>query len=226
MEELAPAAFNDPGRLDRILGSLEERGVTVEGALGGVYEEDAARELSSEPDPLHLYFADMADIPLLFTDQNCRQKLLATISDPYVTLFWKQYEQLPLKEQREEAASTMRRVREFLQPLSRNIVGQAKSTISMQHIMDERKILLVKLSRQHELITSLVGSILVGQLANAAFSRVDTPEELRVPFMLFADEYQRFSTPTFAELLAEVRKYKIATTVGHQFRDQLDILCR
>src|SRR5947209_8161367 len=65
VEELAPAAFNDPGRLDRILGSLEERGVTVEGALGGVYEEDAARELSSEPDPLHLYFADMADIPLL-----------------------------------------------------------------------------------------------------------------------------------------------------------------
>src|SRR5205823_3688958 len=53
----------------------------------------------------------MADIPLLFTDQNCRQKLLANITEPYVKLFWQQYEQLPLKDQREEAASTMRRVR-------------------------------------------------------------------------------------------------------------------
>jgi RNA polymerase primary sigma factor len=65
VEELAPAAFNDPGQLDRVLGGLEERGIDVEGALGGVYEEDASKELSSEPDPLHLYFADMADIPLL-----------------------------------------------------------------------------------------------------------------------------------------------------------------
>jgi RNA polymerase primary sigma factor len=66
IEELAPDAFNDATTLDRILATLEGRGIDVEGALGGVYEEDAkAASPSSEPDPLHLYFADMADIPLL-----------------------------------------------------------------------------------------------------------------------------------------------------------------
>src|SRR5205085_8186674 len=84
------------------------------------------------------------------------------------------------------------------------------------------KILLVKLSRRHELITSLIGSVMVGKILDAAYSREDTPEAERVQFNLYADEYQRFATLDFATLLAEVRKYKVATTIAHQFRDQLD----
>src|SRR5882762_2640514 len=57
IEELAPAAFNDPGALDRLLQQLEDKGIDVEGALGGVYEEEAEKLSSHEPDPLHLYFA-------------------------------------------------------------------------------------------------------------------------------------------------------------------------
>src|SRR5579871_5316736 len=64
VESLAPAAFEDPGSLDRILTALQERGIAVEGALGGVYGE-AAHPSSAEPDAVHLYFSDMADIPLL-----------------------------------------------------------------------------------------------------------------------------------------------------------------
>ncbi|MEZ0229217.1 MAG: RNA polymerase sigma factor RpoD/SigA, partial [Planctomycetota bacterium] len=65
IEELAPEAFNDAPTLDKVLARLEERGIHVEGALGGVYEEEARTYSHAEPDPLHLYFADMADIPLL-----------------------------------------------------------------------------------------------------------------------------------------------------------------
>jgi RNA polymerase primary sigma factor len=64
IEELAPDAFADPTTLDRILQKLETKGIDVEGALGGVYEQER-ETISHEPDPLHLYFADMADIPLL-----------------------------------------------------------------------------------------------------------------------------------------------------------------
>src|SRR5207253_10974749 len=91
-----------------------------------------------------------------------------------------------------------------------------------REIMDSKKILLVQLDANLEQITSLIGSVIVGQLLNAALSRKDIPEEKRTQFNLYADEYQRFATPDFATLLAEVRKYKIATTVAHQFRDQLD----
>src|SRR5205085_10943425 len=96
------------------------------------------------------------------------------------------------------------------------------TTLNFREIMDRGKLLLVQLDANLEQITSLIGSVTVGQHLNAALSRKDTPEEKRVQFNLYADEYQRFATPDFATLLAEVRKFKIATTIAHQFRDQLD----
>jgi len=165
----------------------------------------------------------MAEIPLLLMDETARLKLLAPLNNLYVRNFWNSYNRWKADRQEELTSSTRRRVGNFINdPLILEIVGQSETTVDFRKIMDERKILLVKLSRRHELISSLVGSVIVGQIANAAFSREDTPEDQRIQFNLFADEYQRFSTPVFAELLAEVRKYKIATCVAHQWRGQLD----
>lgn len=165
----------------------------------------------------------MAEIPLLVSDEDARAKLLQPLKNQQVRLFWNMYNRWRHDRQDELTSSTRRRVSNFLiDSLILEIVGQSETTIDFRQIMDEGKILLVKLSRKHPLLTSLVGSVIVSQIANAAYSREDTPEDQRRQFNLYADEYQRFSTPTFAELLAEVRKYKIATVVAHQFRDQLD----
>lgn len=165
----------------------------------------------------------MAEIPLLLMDETARAKLLVPLNNLYVRNFWNSYNRWKPDRQEELTSSTRRRVGNFINDqLILEIIGQSDTTVDFRKIMDERKILLVKLSRQHELISSLVGSVIVGQIANAAFSREDTPEDQRIQFNLLADEYQRFSTPVFAELLAEVRKYKIATCVAHQWRGQLD----
>lgn len=164
----------------------------------------------------------MADIPLLLLDATCRKKLVAGVSDPDVLLFWQTYEQMKPTEQRDEAASTLRRVREFLQPLSRNIIGQSTSTIDFRKIMDERKILLVKLDARLPSVTSLIGSVIIALFLNAAYSRQDTEIKKRKQFNLYADEFQRFATEDFATLLTEARKFGIATTIAHQMRDQLD----
>ncbi|HVB25722.1 MAG TPA: type IV secretion system DNA-binding domain-containing protein [Ktedonobacteraceae bacterium] len=165
----------------------------------------------------------MAEIPLLLTNEDARAKLVKPVSNTQVKLFWETYNRWKRDAQEEIVGSTRRRVGNFLtDSLILEIVGQSETSLSFRRIMDEGKILLVKLSRQHELITSLIGSVIVGQIAQAAFSRKNIPEEKRVQFNLYADEYQRFSTPTFAELLAEVRKYRIASCVAHQWRGQLD----
>ncbi len=162
----------------------------------------------------------MAEIPLLIMDEIARPKLLASVSNPIVQSFWRSYHRWRADRQEELTASTMSRLGNFLlDPLIMQIVGQAETTLNFQQIMDTNKILLISLSRDYPLITSLIGSVIISQIANAAFSRKDTPEAERVQCNLYADEYQRFSTPTFAELLTEVRKYKIATCVAHQFRD-------
>ncbi len=86
--------------------------------------------------------------------------------------------------------------------------------------MDERKILLVKLSAQMEQVTSLVGSVIIAMVLDAASSRATIPINKRKQFNLYADEFQRFATEDFATLLTEARKFGIATTIAHQARYQ------
>src|SRR5207237_585890 len=82
------------------------------------------------------------------------------------------------------------------------------------------------LSPQLEEASRLIGAVLIGRLLMAAFSRADTPYDLRRPFLLYADEFQRFATADFATFLAEARKFKIGTTISNQTLEQLDDLNR
>jgi hypothetical protein len=88
--------------------------------------------------------------------------------------------------------------------------------------MDERKILLVRLDARLESVTSLIGSMIIALLLNAAYSRTDLDVKKRKQFNVYADEFQRFATEDFATLLTEARKFGIATTIAHQMREQLD----
>lgn len=165
----------------------------------------------------------MAEIPLLFENEDARAKLIRRVTNSQVSLFWQQYNRWRSEKQNELTSSTSNRVGNFLNDsLILKIIGQSETTLPFRRLMDEQKILLVKLSRNHELISNLIGSILVGQIALAAFSRVDTPEENRVPFYLFVDEFQNFATSTFAQILAETRKYRVYPVIAHQWRGQLD----
>src|SRR5947199_3996889 len=103
-----------------------------------------------------------------------------------------------------------------------NIVGQSKTALNCREVMDKGKILLVQLNPRLEDISNLIGSVIIGQILNAALSRKDVVESERKQFSLYADEYQRFATEDFAILLSEARKFGIATTIAHQYLDQLD----
>src|SRR6266487_1941005 len=159
----------------------------------------------------------MADMPLLLLDEHCRKKLLANVKSLQVQGFWKTYNRMKPSEQLDHADSTLNKLDELLQPLTVNIVGQSTSTIDVQTIMDEGKILLVKLDAQLDSVTNLVGSVLIALLLNAAYAR---PANKRRQFNLYADEFQRFATDDFATLLTEARKFGIATTIAHQARFQ------
>lgn len=163
----------------------------------------------------------LAEMPLVLTDETAREKITSNLRSTQLRLFWQQFGKR--KDKNEYMASTLNKVRAFLSnPIVEHIVGQTHTTIDFRAVMDEGKILLVKLPGRYEDITSLIGAVIIGQLLNAALSRVDVPEAQRRQFNVYADEYQRFATPDFATLLSEARKFGIATTIAHQFRDQLD----
>jgi hypothetical protein len=108
-------------------------------------------------------------------------------------------------------------------PLVRNIIGQPKSSFSIRQIMDERKILVVNLSRGlvGEDNASLLGALLVTKIQLGAMSRADIPASERSPFYLYVDEFQNFATDSFATILSEARKYGLCLTVANQYIAQM-----
>jgi len=90
--------------------------------------------------------------------------------------------------------------------------------------MDEGKILIANLSKGRigEDNSKLLGALLITKLQLAAMSRVDIPEEERLDFYLYVDEFQNFATESFADILSEARKYRLSLTLANQYVAQLE----
>ncbi len=109
---------------------------------------------------------------------------------------------------------------DFMRP----IVGQQNSSFNFREVMDNKKILLVNLSkgRLGERNANLIGLILVGKIFMAALSRADSVGTNFPPFYLYIDEFQNITTDSIPAILSEARKYKLSLTVAHQFLAQID----
>ena len=107
--------------------------------------------------------------------------------------------------------------------MMRNIIGQVKSGFDIRDVMDNKKILLVNLSKGKvgELNSKLLGMIFVMKFQAAAMGRANMQEEDRKDFCLYVDEFQNFSTDSFATILSEARKYRLNLIVANQFISQL-----
>ena len=90
--------------------------------------------------------------------------------------------------------------------------------------VDQKKILLVNLSKGHvgEDVAHILGALLISSISSASFSRVDTPEEDRIPFMVYMDEFHNFTTLSLVNMFSELRKFKVGMTLAHQYMHQLD----
>ncbi len=108
--------------------------------------------------------------------------------------------------------------------IMRPIIAQENSSINFREIMDNKKILLVNLSkgRLGDVNANLIGLILVGKILMAALSRVDSIGKELSPFYLYIDEFQNVTTDSISTILSEARKYKLSLSVAHQFIAQLE----
>ncbi len=162
----------------------------------------------------------------LLVDRDFRRKIISNIKDPVVKAFWiTEFEQWQDKFRSEAIAPIQNKVGQFLSTsLVRNIVAQVKSTILPREIMDDRKILIMNLSKGRigEDSSRLLGGLMITKLQLSAMERVDIPESERQDFYLFIDEFQNFATDSFANILSEARKYRLNLIMAHQYIEQLD----
>lgn len=170
--------------------------------------------------------ATLLGIPRMYVDETFRRRVVSRIRDEVVKAFWTEEFDGYAKQFRTEAVAPIQnKIGQFLSsPLIRNIVGQVRSTIDLRRIMDERKILLLNLSKGRigEDNAGLLGALFITNLQLAAMSRIDVPETERPDFFLYVDEFQDFATDSFTGILSEARKYRLCLIVAHQYIAQLE----
>lgn len=198
-----------------------------QGIIGPRYEDifrNAALAVMADPEG-----GTFIEIPQLFRDPEfLKQKLqhLDPGKDKPVLDYWQK--QYPASQRSNEAGEVtawfVSKFGAFLSnEMMRNIIGQTKSSFDLRHIMDNKKILLVNLSkgRTGDLNSKLLGMIFVMKFQAAAMSRSNIPEDQRQDFCLYVDEFQNFSTDSFATIMSEARKYHLNLIVANQFTTQL-----
>lgn len=166
------------------------------------------------------------DIPKLLIDPEFMKSKLKYVTDQTVLDFWTK--EFPASQKSNEAGEVISWVVSKFGPFisndaMRNIIGQTKSGFNLRNIMDNKKILLVNLSkgRLGDLNSKLLGIIFVMKFQAAAMGRADTLEDQRVDFSLYVDEFQNFATESFESILSEARKYRLNLILGNQFMTQL-----
>lgn len=172
----------------------------------------------------------LLDIMRILVDKNFRANIVYKMNDPVLKQFWlNEFDGYTDKLLVEAISPIQNKVGQFTSsPLIRNIIGQAKSSFNLREIMDQKKILIMNLSKGAvgEGGAQLLGAMMITKMQLAAMSRVDIPEEDRKDFYAYIDEFQNFSTDSFAEILSEARKYRLSLILAHQYVEQLSEVVR
>jgi hypothetical protein len=168
----------------------------------------------------------LADVLRLLDDRSFRRNAAERVANAQVRNFWlREFESYPSRFRAEAIAPLQNKVGAFLSnPILRRILTQEKSAFDMRQLMDEGKILLVNLAKGKigEDTAALLGALLVTQIGITALRRADTSEDERKDFYLYLDEFQSFTTLSLANMLSELRKYRVNMILAHQYLSQLE----
>ncbi len=168
----------------------------------------------------------LVDMSRVLSDKNYRALKLSRCKNPLITQFWQNAEKTSGEQ---GLANYVQYVTNkfdvFLSnEIMRPVIAQEHSAFDFRDIMDNRKILLVNLSkgRLGDINANLIGLILVGKILMAALSRVELFGQDFAPFYLYIDEFQNITTDSIATILSEARKYRLSLNMAHQYVAQLE----
>lgn len=170
-------------------------------------------------------YATMRGMISMLTDRNYRQKVVEYIEDDMVKRFWAiEFADWSEKFDTDAIIPLVNKLGQFLSdPMLRNIFGQKENKIDIEKLMNEKKILLINLSKGKigEENSSFFGAMFITKIKQAGMARAKLAPKDRNDFYLYVDEFQNIVTDTFENILSEARKYGINLTVAHQYVGQI-----
>ncbi len=168
----------------------------------------------------------LTDIVRLFTDDDFQRLKVEHVKNPIVRSFWEnQMAKTGAREKQEMIPYFAAKFGQFVtNTMMRNIIGQAKSAFDFLDVMQQRKILLMNLSKGEvgEINSRLLGLIIVSKLQMAALRRQKISKDERQDFFLYIDEFQNYITDSIESILSEARKYRLGLIMANQYIKQLE----
>lgn len=168
----------------------------------------------------------LLEIGRVLSDKAFRELKLSRCKNPIIVQFWRNAEQTTGEQKLENFVPYITNKFDVFisNDIMRPVIAQQNSVFNFRKIMDEKKILLVNLSkgRLGDINSSLIGLILVGKIQMAALSRVDSYGQKLNDFYLYIDEFQNVTTDSITSILSEARKYRLSLNVAHQYIAQLE----
>lgn len=168
----------------------------------------------------------LVDLLQLYSDKEFRKQVTKGIRNDVVRTFWQdEFAHYPDRMRAEAVAPILNKIGALLtDPRLFNILVKPKVDISFRRLMDEGRVLVVNLAkgRLGEDGASVLGGLIVSTIGLAALSRADERVSARRPFFLYVDEFQSFTTLSFANMMAELRKYGVGLVLAHQHLHQLE----
>ncbi|PID83335.1 hypothetical protein CSB11_02225 [Candidatus Campbellbacteria bacterium] len=212
--------------VDELLGIFKKLYSSVPESMGPAFEQyfrNATMLVLEDPQSGNT----MVEISRVLSDEEFRNMKLSRCKNMIVKQFWEKIATQAGGES--ELANIVPYItnkfdvflsNDFLRP----IIAQEKSAFNFRDIMDQRKILLVNMSKGKlgDINANLIGLIIVGKILMAALSRVDSLDSNLPPFYLYIDEFQNVTTDSISQILSEARKYKLSLNIAHQFISQID----
>lgn len=175
---------------------------------------------------LHVPQSTLLQVPEVLTNENYRLRVTEKLGDQVLKNFWlNEFNKMSPQMRSEAVSPILNKVGQFLSSQTiRNIVGNPASTIDLETMMNEGKIVLVNLSQGKlgEDSSALLGAMIITKMQLAAMNRVYELEENRRDFYLYVDEFQNFATNSFIKILSEARKYRLCLTLANQYIEQID----
>ncbi|MCI5065563.1 type IV secretion system DNA-binding domain-containing protein [bacterium] len=218
-----PASLNP---FDRV-----EEGTRMQVATGmlELFRRRFSKSWSSEIELVLLYlfltllstkFTTVLALKRMLLNESYREGVVESLEDKNVIVFWRGIFPRLLEDGEERVLKPIiQMVEDFTaSEMLYHCLGQPFNTFQFREILDEGKILLVKIPARElgAANAALLGGMVMSRIFQAAMSRADTPLEERRDFSLYIDEFDEFATESFEEVLSESRKYGLNLTLSSQ----------
>jgi hypothetical protein len=169
--------------------------------------------------------ATMHDILRIFSDKEFRTRIARSLKNQSVRRFLEnEYEKFSPSYRVDATAPIQNKVGAFLaDPMLDRMLTAPKQELRVRQIMDKGQVLVANLAKGRigDDSSSLLGGLLVTTIGLAAYTRADTLPDKRRDFFVYVDEVKSFATLALANMLSELRKYRVGFTIAHQYLQQL-----